>query len=133
MRTVLNLCGLYKFIKYVRSCMVTLLAILPVLCQNDWFIALDLQDTYFLVVILLIHKKFLCFVVGESHFQYTDLPYSAPHVFTKCMTVVMADLRKKGLHIFLYLNDWLPKGSSGEEVLAHIDIMLSLLDCQHSF
>lgn len=47
----------------------------PVLSQNDWFVALDLQDTYFYMVVLLSHRKFLQFIVAEHRFQYMVLPF----------------------------------------------------------
>lgn len=75
MRAFLNLCGLNKFIKYMRFRIVTLSAILPMLSQNDWFAALDHQDAYFQMVILLGLRKFPHFVVGEHHFQCTVLPF----------------------------------------------------------
>lgn len=42
----------------------------------------------------------------------------------RCMVVV----KRKGIHIFPYLDDWLLKGGSREEVLAHVDTTLCLLD-----
>lgn len=55
--------------------MVTLSAVLPTFTQNDWFAALDLQDSYLYVAILLSHRRLLRFVMASCHFQYT-VPFS---------------------------------------------------------
>lgn len=103
-KPILELRNLNIYIRYVRFHMVTLLSILPTLTQNNWLAALDLQDAYIHMAILLSHR-FLWFVVVNHHFQYTVLPFglsSTPRIFTKCMVVVTAYIKKKGMHVFLY-------------------------------
>lgn len=56
----------------------------------------NLKDTYFHISIFHGHRRFLKFVVGQSHCQFTTLPFglpAVPHVFTKCMVVLAAFLR----------------------------------------
>lgn len=43
---------------------------------------------------------------------------AALRVFTICMAVVAVFLRTKGVHVFLYLNDWLVKSLSRAQVEA---------------
>lgn len=82
--------------------------ILPMFNYDDWFAALDLQDAYFHMAIFPSQRKFLRFVMAGQYYQYTMLPFglsSAPHIFTKCMAVVTAYLRKRGIHVFPYLDN----------------------------
>lgn len=51
--------------------------------------------------------------MGSAHYQFVVLLFglaAAPRVFTKCMSVVAAYLRRQGIQIYLYLNDRLVKG-----------------------
>ncbi|KAJ1162206.1 hypothetical protein NDU88_002679 [Pleurodeles waltl] len=81
-------------------------------CPGPWMIGLDLQDAYFHIPALPPYRRYLEFVVGHKHFQFTVLPFgltSAPRVFTKVMVVVAAYLRRLGVPVFAYLEDWLLK------------------------
>ncbi|KAJ1187211.1 hypothetical protein NDU88_003990 [Pleurodeles waltl] len=98
--------------------------------NGDWMVAVDLQDAYFHIPILKSHRKYLRFVVGSQHYQFVVLPFgltSAPRVFTKVMSVVAAELRRKGIAVFPYLDDWLIKAKSPELVLHHLQSTSQLL------
>lgn len=120
-RPILDLHHLNKYIIYERFWMVTWSTILTVLCQNNWFATLDLQDAYSHEVILASHRKFLQFVMSECHFQYIVFSFglsSVLCVFTKCLVTVMVYLKKKGIYIFLYPDEWLLRGRSIEKVFS---------------
>lgn len=71
---------------------------------------IELRDAYFHVSIHPSHHRYLRFVVGELHFQYIALPFglsTSPRVFSKCVVVITAHLRLKGVQIFQFLDDWL--------------------------
>ncbi|KAJ1156603.1 hypothetical protein NDU88_009321 [Pleurodeles waltl] len=98
--------------------------------MEDWMVSVDLQDAYFHIPILKSHRKYLRFVVGLQHYQFAVLPFgltSAPRVFTKVMSVVAAELRRKGIAVFPYLDDWLIKAKSPELVLRHLQSTTQLL------
>ncbi|KAG6928074.1 ORF 3, partial [Chelydra serpentina] len=93
---------------------------------GDWYV--DLQDAYFHIHIFEGHKRFLRFLVGQDHYQFTVLPFglsTAPRVFTKCMAVVAAYLKRQGVQIFPYLDDWLLKGSLRSQVQDHLELLLA--------
>lgn len=49
------------------------------------------------------------FIVNHVHYQFVVLLFSlsaALWVFTKCMAVITAWLRKQGIQIYPYLDDW---------------------------
>lgn len=57
---------LNKFVKIQKFKMVTLSIIIPSPEQGDWFSALDLQDGNFHISILLAHRRFLRFTLGNN-------------------------------------------------------------------
>ncbi|KAG6936072.1 gag-pol fusion protein, partial [Chelydra serpentina] len=73
------------------------------------------------------HRRFLRFVVRQTHYQFTALPFglcTAPRVFMKCMAVVAAFLRRQHVHVFPYLDDWLVRGRSYQQVQAHVQTVM---------
>lgn len=59
----------------------------------------------------------------NSHYQFTVLLFglsAAPQVFTKCMAVVAAFLRRLGVQICPYLIDWLVKDWSRAQVVSSV-------------
>ncbi|KAJ1125086.1 hypothetical protein NDU88_003524 [Pleurodeles waltl] len=110
--------------------MLTLAQVLLALNDGDWMVSVDLQDAYFHIPILKSHRKYLRFVVGSQHYQFAVLPFvltSAPRVFTNVMSVVEAELRRKGIAVFPYMDDWLIKAKSPELVLHHLQSTTQLL------
>ncbi|XP_078497067.1 uncharacterized protein LOC144753171 [Lissotriton helveticus] len=110
--------------------MLTLAQVLAALNPGDWMVALDLQDAYFHIPVLPAHRRYLRFMVGHEHFQFTVLPFgltSAPRVFTKVMAVVAAHLRRLGVSVFPYLDDWLLKAGSPQTVVSHLQTTADLL------
>lgn len=50
-------------------------------------------------------KNFLRVVVDNRHYQFKVLAFgikSAPRIFTKCLAVVAAYLRRQGIHVYPY-------------------------------
>ena len=83
--------------------MLTLAQVLSALDPGDWLVVLDLQDAYFPIPILQTHRRYLWFMVGQEHFQFTVLRFgltSTPRVFTKVMVVVAAHLRRSVVPVF---------------------------------
>ncbi|KAG6932460.1 hypothetical protein G0U57_021497, partial [Chelydra serpentina] len=129
LRPILDLRGLNKFMVKLKFRMLSLGTIIPSMDPGDWYAALDMKDAYFHIAIYSPHRRFLRFVVGQRHFQFTVLPFglsTAPRVFTKCMAVVAAALRRQSVQVFPYLNDWLIRGNSGSQVQSHIWTALSM-------
>ncbi|KAJ1085596.1 hypothetical protein NDU88_005726 [Pleurodeles waltl] len=130
LRPILDLRILNWFLKQEKFKMLTLAQVLLALNKEDWMVSVDLQDAYFHIPILKSHRKYLRFVVGSQHYQFAVLPFgltSAPRVFTKVMSVVAAELKRKGIAVFPYLDDWLIKAKSPELVSHHLQSTTQLL------
>ncbi|KAJ1084760.1 hypothetical protein NDU88_004906 [Pleurodeles waltl] len=130
LRPILDLRILNLFLKQEKFKMLTLAQVLLALNEGDWMVSVDLQDEYFHIPILKSHRKYLRFVVGSQHYQFAVLPFgltSVPQVFTKVMAVVAAHLRRKGVVVFPYLDDWVIKAKSPQLVLSHLRMTTQLL------
>lgn len=87
-------------------------SIIPSLGSWAWFVALVLQDAYFDISIHLVHK--LRFQVGGSHYRVL-LFQQHQRIFKECL--VVAHLRWQESQIYLYLEDWIIRGRSLQQVI----------------
>lgn len=126
----LDLRKLHSYIWKFWFDMLTLASIIYLLRVMDWFATFSLKDAYFHMSIQHSHQKYWCFMVAGCHFQYKVLLFiltAAPRVFSKCLSVVAAHLRKQGIFAYPYLDDWLPKAAACKDLLLHITFTISLL------
>lgn len=82
--------------------MLTLATIVPSLSVMDWFTIPCLKDAYFHTSFCQNHCKYLWFMVASCHFQYQVFPdvlFTAPRLFTKCLSVLAAHLRSQGTFV----------------------------------
>ena len=116
-RPILNLKPLNRFIRPKRFRMETLRAILESIETPAWGASLDLRDAYLHVPIRAEHRKFLRFLYNGTLYEFGVLPFglsTSPRVFTRVVRAIGAALRRRGLLIFQYLDDWLIVGRSRE-------------------
>ena len=129
-RMILNLKPLNTLIDAPRFRMESLSAILPQLSPSDWAISLDLKDAYLHVPIADSSIPLLGFHVDGRTYCYRALPFgikTAPWIFTRIVRAVAAELRKKGLRLFCYLDDWLLVAQSRTVLLHHRDLLLRVI------
>ncbi|XP_078516602.1 uncharacterized protein LOC144781565 [Lissotriton helveticus] len=130
MRPILDLRFLNKFIRTQNFKMTSLQEVLPQLQTGDFMVTIDLKDAYLHIPMNRKHKHMLRFTIGESHYQFTTLAFglkSAPRVFTKCLAAVAAHLRRQGIHVYPYLDDWLVKANSYQKCKQHAHTVTSTL------
>ena len=109
-RPILNLKRLNKSIRPQKFRMDTLQVVVEELEIGEYVTSIDLEDAYFHVAIHPKDRKFLRFAIGGKVFQFQVLPFglsTAPRVFTRVVKALVAYLRKRGLKMFSYLDDWL--------------------------
>ncbi|KAL0185521.1 hypothetical protein M9458_017191, partial [Cirrhinus mrigala] len=93
--------------------------------SEDWFVTIDLKDTYFHISILPQHRKFLRFAFGGEAYQYRVLPFGlglSPRTFTKCMDAALAPLQLQGIRILNYIDDWLILAQTVQMAVKHQDV-----------
>ena len=114
-RPVFNLRQLNQFIKYEHFKMEGIHMLKDLLKPNDFMAKIDLNDAYFTVPIWKGHQKFLRFLWKGTQWEFACLPFgiaSAPRVFTKILKPVIGLLRKQGIRLIIYLDDFLLMAST---------------------
>ncbi|XP_053195327.1 LOW QUALITY PROTEIN: uncharacterized protein LOC128379724 [Scomber japonicus] len=110
LRPILNLKGFNGFLKRLPFRMLRLSRLLSAVRHGNWFTTVDLRNAYFHIPIHRGHRKYLRFFFQGTAYEYAVLPFGlslSPRTFTKCMEAVLAPLRRQGIHILNYLDDWL--------------------------
>ena len=105
----------------------TIKDLILLLQEGDWAASVDLRDAYFHVGVNRRLRRFLRFGWKKRLYQYLLLPFGlclAPFVFTMLTKPIVAYLRSRTI---FYLDDILVLGSSQEECLANLNLVLQLL------
>ena len=92
---------------------------------------LDLKDAYLSVPVHKDSQKFLQFLWRDKCYAFQGLCFglnTAPRIFTKLLKPVAAFLRKRGVRMILYLDDFLILGSTYQEAQSHTALAVSLLE-----
>lgn len=129
-RPIVNLKNLNKFLIYHHFKMESLETVKQILRKGDWIVKLDLKDAYTTVPMYEGHQDFLCFLWKTKMFRFSCLPFglsSAPRCFTKIMRVVVTFLRRRGIRLIIYLDDFLIMNVSRDKLLEDINIVLVTL------
>ena len=115
-RPILNLKPLNKaYIKTKKFRMETLTSIIPTLSTGMWATSIDLKDAYLHIPIHKDHQRYLAFRYRGIDYSFQALPFglaTAPRVFSRVTRAVLAYLRRNGILLFAYLDDWLILGNS---------------------
>ena len=130
-RPILNLRALNRHMKPSRFRIESLAAVLLELKKGWWGINLDLKDAYLLVPVHPSDRRWLGFSIGVKTYRFKTLPFglsTAPRTFTRVAKVIAEHLRKKGVFIFVYLDDWLVTAPSSEILASQTKEICTLLE-----
>jgi hypothetical protein len=95
--------------------------------QGQWASSIDLTDAYYHIPLHQSFRKYLRFVVQNQVYQFRALPFglaTAPMVFTRMVKPLAAFLHSQGIIMHYYLDDWLVKGETPEEVAKNTQTLL---------
>ena len=129
-RPVIDLSRLNKFIENSHFQMENISCLKTLLRRGDFMTCIDLKDAYLSVHVHKSSQKYLCFQWRNRCYAFLGLPFglnTAPRVFTKLLKPVAAYLRKRGIRIIVYLDDFLILGSSIEDSKVNTQLTLDLL------
>ena len=130
-RPVIDLSFLNKFVENSHFQMENISCLKSLLRKNDFMTTLDLKDAYLSVPVHKDSQKLLQFLWRNKCYAFQGLCFglnTAPRVFTKLLKPVAAYLRKRGVRMILYLDDFLILGSSYQEVQSHTAMAVTLLE-----
>ena len=98
--------------------------------QGEWITSIDLSDTYLHLPIHPHSRKFLRFHHKGGSYQSRSLPFqlvTAPLVFTSLVKEVKLLALKQGIRLHQYLDDWLIRAPSQEDLKRHMAKLLTLV------
>ncbi|KAL3999504.1 Ran GTPase-activating protein 1 [Sarotherodon galilaeus] len=110
LRPILDLRALNQHLRSYKFRMLTPTTQLHVVRPGDWFTSIDLKDAYFHIPIYPPHRKFLRFAFQGRMYEYQVLPFGlslSPRVFVKCTEAAIAPLKRRGIRIASYIDNWL--------------------------
>ena len=129
-RPILNLKPLNRFIKPQSFRMETLASVLRCPIKHRWAASLDLKDAYLHVPISPCYQKWLRFQIDGQAYKFVCLPFglsTAPRVFTRVVKEVGAYLKRRGVNMCQYLDDWLVYADSRAETTHHIQLVIQVI------
>ena len=109
-RPILNLKPLNQFIRPRRFRMDTLKTVLRSIQTPVWGASIDLRDAYLHIPVRPDHWKYLRFQYRDVQYEFTALPFglsTSPRVFSRIVKTMAVFLRKLGIMVFMYLDDWI--------------------------
>lgn len=130
MRTIFNLKALNQYMVPKHFRLFHYHQMPEFLQPTDWMVKLDLSQAYYHIPIQQEHRRFLRISYNGCLLQMTCLPFglaSAPRMFTTITNWTAEMLRKKGLRLIVYLDDYLIAHQSETALRAQVEIALKFL------
>ena len=129
-RPIIDLSALNKLLRKVSFKMEDLGKVARSLSPGLWAVKLDLKDAYLHLHLGLEVVKYFGFALGKRIFAFLVLPFGlspAPWLFTRVLKPVKKALRRLGIRITSFLDDFLILAKSQQEALEHVKIVIGLL------
>ena len=97
---------------------------------NDYLIKIDLKDAYYSIPLDPKSRRLMSFTWEGKTYEHLSLCFGlgpAPRIFTKITKVAVSILRKLGIRVVVYLDDFILMGQSLKEIQMARDTTLFLL------
>ena len=107
---MIDLSRLNQFVLCPHFKMETLNSIRLALQKGDWVTSLDLRDAYFHIGIHRRSRRYLRFVFEGKVYQFQALAFGlnvSLYVFTRMLKTVLRHVRRLGIRVHAYLDNWL--------------------------
>ena len=131
---MIDLSPLNRFVENFHFQMESISCLKTLLRRGDFMTCIDLKDAYLSVHVHKSSQKYLCFQWRNTSYAFQGLPFglnTAPRVlqrvYTKLIKPIAAYLRKRGIRIIVYLDDFPILSSSIKESKANTQLILDLL------
>ncbi len=127
-RPVLDLSRLNKFLKIPKFRMESNRTVRKSIRPGDWAILIDLKDAYLHIPIHQEFRRYLRFCLEGKVYQFVALPFglsTAPWAFTRVVCEFIMPLRREGIRMNLYLDDWLAKNQCKDLLLIQTEKIIS--------
>ena len=109
-RPIIDLSFLNKFIKTPRFKMEHLDRTLRLLQHPAWAGIVDVQDAFLSVWIAPVFRKYFCFFLNGIMHMFKRMPFgltTAPWIFSRLMRIIKKFLRRKGVNVNSFIDDFI--------------------------
>jgi len=132
-RLVVDLSPLNVHVKQIPFKMETAASVRLAIRPGDWATSIDLSDAYFHITMSRSARRYLRFVWNGTVYEWLALPFGyslAPLAFTKVTKEFAACIRREGIRLRVYLDDWLILHTTRAGCLTHthrvVEVAVSL-------
>ena len=129
LRPVIDLKALNQHLSVPHFKMETAQSIRGQIQLGESAISLDMKDAYFHVPVHEKYRKYMRFAIGDQVYQFKAMCFGlapAPLIFTKLLRPLAEYLRKKGILIHFYLDDWLIRARCKRLLRSQAQMVLGL-------
>ena len=129
-RPIIDLSFMNKFVVSPKFKMEHLPITLRGVQTPSWGAKIDIQDAFLSVWISVFFQRYFAFWFDGRMYMFKRMPFgltTAPWIFTRLMRVVKGFLRRKGVKINSFIDDFITWSHSLERASLHLDWTLRLL------
>ena len=130
-RVIINMKPLNKHIVKETFSMESLKEVRAILKPNAWASIVDLSDAYYLVSIAKEDRKYCRFIFAGKIYEYNALPMGlseSPRVFTRVSRFAAGRIRRRGVHIIMYMDDLLVTAPTRDECILSVQTVVEILE-----
>lgn len=130
LRPIIDLSPLNRHLEVKHFQMETAQSVSAALRPGEWTSTVDISDAYLHVPLSSSIRHYFRFMVEGQVYQFRAMPFglsTAPREFTQLLQPVLTMLRKEGIKVHAYLDDWLVRGDSASQVRKGTQRLLQVL------
>ena len=123
-RPIIDLSEMNTYVNTPRTKMEHLEDTTRLLQEPSWAAKVDIKDAFWSVLIATFFRRYFCFWVNGTMWMFLRMPFgltTAPWVFTRLMRVIKKFLRKRGVLVNSFIDDFIVWASTRAQVLVHLD------------
>ena len=123
-RPIIDLSTMNSFIDTPSTRMEHLESTTRLLQEPSWAAKVDIKDAFWAVWISVHFRKYFCFWIDGNMWMFKKMPFgltTAPWIFTRLMRVIKKFLRKRGVRINSFIDDFILWAPTWSQAKLHLE------------